>query len=224
MGRFLPLHRRRGFGPETCPVDGPSGTFGGRGPCSLCGHRGPPPGAPVAMEGVPGPRGPECRRCFHAHSHLVAQPDGFARDHPELDHAAFRRCGGCRVDRLSVDGEEGGRAGHGYGRGRGARRVGPHPPEQGRAAVGRGLAFGRPLLHLGRGLRQTDVLGCTGTGLRYRPAGGTAILYPWPPAAYPERQRPSRSCSPCWDWLCSRRRTPTCSTSASSPRSGPRRP
>jgi drug/metabolite transporter (DMT)-like permease len=53
---------------------------------------------------------------------------------------------------------------------------------------------------------------------------GTAILYPWPPPAYPERQRPSRSCSPCWDWLCSRRRTPTCSTSASSPTSGPRRP
>jgi hypothetical protein len=132
----------------------------------------PPPSAPVAMEGVTGPRGPECRRCSHAHSHLAAQPDGFARDHPELDHAAFRRCGGCRADRLSVDGEEGGRTGHGHGRGRGARGVEPHPPEQGRAAVGRGLAFGRPLLRLGRGLRQTDVLGCTGPGLRYRPAGG----------------------------------------------------
>jgi hypothetical protein len=40
---------------------------------------------------------------------------------------------------------------------------------------------------------------------------GTAILYPWPPPAYPERHCPSQSCSPCWEWLCSRRRRPTCS-------------
>ncbi len=53
---------------------------------------------------------------------------------------------------------------------------------------------------------------------------GRRSCSPQPPPLFPESLLLSRSCSPCWGWLCSRRPSPTYSTSASSPAADPRRP